>query len=63
VITAPESSRNRLEAIFKGLPLGLIGKASGERRFIVNGSGGVKLIDETLEKLRGRWLSPFGDLI
>lgn len=63
VITAPESSRNRLEAIFKGLPLGLIGKTSGERRFIVNGSGGAKRIDETLEKLRGRWLSPFGDLI
>jgi phosphoribosylformylglycinamidine synthase subunit PurSL len=63
VITAPESSRSRLEDIFKGLPLGLIGKISGERRFVVNGSGGTKCIDETLEKLRGSWLSPFEDLI
>jgi phosphoribosylformylglycinamidine synthase len=63
VITAPESSGRRLEEIFKGLPLGMIGKINGKQQFIVNGSDGATLIDETLERLRGSWLSPFGDMI
>ncbi|HDR13957.1 MAG TPA: phosphoribosylformylglycinamidine synthase [Desulfobacteraceae bacterium] len=63
VITVPESSQKRFEEIFVGLPLGLIGKVNGKRRFIVHGNGGTTLIDETLEKLRVSWLAPFGDLI
>jgi hypothetical protein len=63
VITAPESSAERLEEIFKGLPLRMAGRITRQRRFVVTGSDGATLLDETLERLRESWLSRFGDLI
>jgi phosphoribosylformylglycinamidine synthase subunit PurSL len=63
IITVSPGRRERLEKIFTGLPLSLVGTVNETGRFVVTHKNGEALIDETLERLRNDWLEPFGDLI
>jgi len=63
VLTASPSNRRKLEEIFQGLPLGLVGTVSGNGRFVVRGCGDTVLIDETLNRLKDSWHAPFGSLV
>jgi len=58
IVEVPRGKEAEFEALFAGLPLCKLGSVSMDRRLVVEGMYGAKLLDEDIEALRKVWKSP-----
>ncbi|MCX7816256.1 MAG: AIR synthase-related protein [Syntrophales bacterium] len=58
VITVPPDKKEKLEKRFFGLPLGIIGVVTEERRLIIRGLDGKVIVNEDIDDLRSAWKKP-----
>ena len=54
-----ETAPGAFRAIFKPVPYGVLGKVSGDERFLVRGVQGKTVIDIGVDSLREAWQRPF----
>jgi len=58
LLEAEPSQVARLESILGDLPRSVIGEVTGDGRFVVEGEGGRRLVDESLADLKEAWQAP-----
>mgnify|MGYP003395992621 CR=1 FL=1 len=58
IVEVAEKNRKEFESVTKGLPIGLIGRVSREKDFIIHGLDGKKIVDTNIEDLKEAWQEP-----
>jgi phosphoribosylformylglycinamidine synthase len=61
LLEVEKAKKDIFERQLKGLPLGLIGCVSGEKRLAIYGKDGQEAIDLTLEELKESWTETFAE--
>ena len=59
IVSVREKDFGAFRAIFKPVPYGVLGKVSGDERFLVRGVQGKTVIDIGVDSLREAWQRPF----
>ncbi|MFH1552919.1 MAG: phosphoribosylformylglycinamidine synthase subunit PurL [Candidatus Omnitrophota bacterium] len=63
IVEVPPEKRNKFEGAMRGVPFGLIGQVSENRRLIVKGLKGRNIISSGIDTLKQSWKKPFSRLM
>ena len=62
VLTVPPTARTQLEQAFADLPVACVGRVTTDKRLVVRGENGERLVDLDLADLERAWKTPFGEM-
>ncbi|MDP2980541.1 MAG: phosphoribosylformylglycinamidine synthase subunit PurL [Candidatus Omnitrophota bacterium] len=58
IVEVRKADKKAFEKLMKGIPIGLIGEVSGKKDLRIHGTGGKKIIDIGIDKLKKAWQKP-----
>jgi phosphoribosylformylglycinamidine synthase len=58
IVEVRKADKKAFEKLMKGIPIGLIGEVSGKKDLRIRGTGGRKIIDIGIDKLKEAWQKP-----
>ncbi|PIE67440.1 MAG: phosphoribosylformylglycinamidine synthase [Deltaproteobacteria bacterium] len=63
IVTVAPDRAAAFEQEMAGFPVACVGQVAASRQLVIDGTGGRRLVDLSLDTLMSAWKGPFGDLI